>query len=64
MIFGGYGEAVQSGNLELIKTHAEIPPLKGHGILALLMMILFVLHVIGVVKHYILTKENTLKRII
>ncbi len=64
MILGGYGEALQSGNYELIKSHSEIPPLKGHSVLALIMMILLFLHVIGVIKHYVLTKENTLKRII
>lgn len=64
MILGGYGEALQSGNYELIKSPNEIPPLKGHSILAFLMMVLLVLHVLGVIKHYMLTKENTLKRII
>ncbi|MET2985202.1 cytochrome b [Aureibaculum conchae] len=63
MILGGYGEALSQGNSDLIKTLEEIPPLKGHGVMALVMMILLVLHVIGVLKHYILTKENTLKRI-
>lgn len=64
MILGGYGEALQSGNYEMIKSHNEISPLKGHSVLALIMMILLFLHVIGVIKHYVLTKENTLKRII
>lgn len=64
MALGGYGEALQNGNYELIKSPNEIPPLKAHSILALLMMVLLVLHVLGVIKHYMLTKENTLKRII
>lgn len=64
LIVGGYGEALQSNNFELIKSPEEITPLKGHGIIAALMMILFALHVIGVIKHYVITKENTLKRII
>ena len=63
MILGGYGEALSQRNSDLIKSHEEIAPLKGHGVMALVMMILLVLHVIGVLKHYILTKENTLKRI-
>ena len=63
MILGGYGEALKTGNPKLILGHEEIPPLKGHGIMALLLMVLFVVHVVGVIKHYIITKENTLKRI-
>lgn len=63
MVLGGYGDALSSGDHTLIKPHSEIPPLKGHSIMALIMMVLLVLHVIGVIKHYILTKENTLKRI-
>jgi len=30
--------------------------------MAIIMMALFAMHVIGVIKHYIFTKENTLKR--
>lgn len=63
MILGGYGEALQSNNFELIKERADIAPLKPHGIMALIMMLLLVMHVIGVIKHYFFTKENTLKRI-
>jgi len=64
MFLGGYGDALQSDNFELIKNREEILPLKGHGISAFIMMILLVLHVFGVAKHYISTKENTLKRIL
>ena len=64
MILGGYGEALKSGNFELIKPHGEIAPLKGHGITAFFMMVLLFLHVVGVVKHYVMTKENTLKRLL
>jgi cytochrome b561 len=64
MILGGYGEALKTGNIDLIKSHGEIPPLQAHGIIATVMMILLVLHIIGVIKHYISTRENTLKRII
>lgn len=64
MVLGGYGEALMNNSSELIKNGEEIAPLKGHGILALIMMILLVLHVVGVIKHYVLKKENTLKRII
>ncbi len=64
MIIGGYGDALQSGDLSLIKPSEDIPPLKAHALLSFLTMGLVALHVIGAVKHYVLTKENTLKRII
>lgn len=64
MILGGYGEALKIGNIEIIKSHGEIPPLKPHGIMATIMMILLVMHVVGFIKHLILKKENTLKRIL
>lgn len=63
MILGGYNEAVQSNNFDLIKERTDITPLKPHGIMALIIMLLLVMHIIGVIKHYIFTKENTLKRI-
>lgn len=64
MLLGGYTEALQSNAPELIKNRSEIAPMKVHGITSLIMMILLVLHVLGVLKHYIFTKENTLKRIV
>ena len=63
MIIGGYGEAIKSGKVEIIKDAVEIGSLKPHGILALIMMVLLVMHIVGTIKHYLLTKENTLKRI-
>ncbi len=64
MIFGGYADAIKSGDYTNILSADEIAPLKAHGLLATTMMILLVLHVAGVIKHYVLTKENTLKRIL
>ena len=63
MFIGGYIDALKSGNSELILVKENIGPLKAHGILATIMMILVVLHILGVVKHYLFTKENALKRI-
>lgn len=63
MIVGGYGEAIKSGNSELIINRNKIAPIKGHAILTSILMLLFVMHVIGVIKHYVVMKENTLKRI-
>ena len=64
MILGGYGEALKTGIIDMVKSHSEIPPLKPHGIMATIMMILLVMHVIGFIKHLIVKKENTLKRIL
>ena len=64
LTIGGYGKVIQTGSLELLRSSDEvIPSLKAHSLTALLLMALFVLHVIGVIKHYLFTKENTLKRI-
>ena len=62
LVLGGYGEAIKSGAIDAIRPHGEIAPLKPHGIMSMIMMLLLVMHVVGVVKHYVLTKENTLKR--
>ena len=63
MILGGYGDALSTGNAELIILPDEIPPLKAHGVMALILMLLLGMHVIGVIKHYLFRKENTIKRI-
>ncbi|MCP4120774.1 MAG: hypothetical protein GY751_03390 [Bacteroidetes bacterium] len=64
MIIGGYGEALKSGNVDLVLAHDQVAPLKPHGLMAFLMLVLLVLHVVGVIKHWIIKKENTLKRIL
>jgi len=64
MITTGYGDAISAGDINLIKPHEESLPLESHEILATLMMILLLLHIIGVVKHKVLYKENTMKRIL
>ena len=63
MILGGYGDALSTGEVGAIINREEIASMPVHGISTLILMILLGLHVIGVVKHYFLTKENTLKRI-
>ena len=52
-----------TGNIELIKPHGEISSLAPHGLMATIMMILLAMHVIGFIKHLIVKKGNTLKRI-
>lgn len=64
MILGGYGEALKTGNIDVIKSSSDIAPLKPHGIMAVIMMILLVMHVVGFLKHLIIKKENTLERIL
>ena len=62
MIIGDYVLALRLGVSEMILPREDIVSLKAHGLLATIMIALLVLHVLGVIKHYILTKENTLKR--
>lgn len=62
MVSGGYVDALKSGTSDLIIPKENIIPLKAHGVLATIMIVLLVLHILGVIKHYVLTKENTLKR--
>ena len=64
MILGSYGEAIKNDNAELIKSHSEIPSFESHEILSGIIVLFFIIHVVGVIKHYVVTKENTLKRII
>lgn len=64
IILGGYGEALKTGAVDIIKPYSEIPTLKPHGIMATIMMILLVMHIAGFIKHLILKKENTLKRVL
>lgn len=64
MILGGYGDALSSDNADLIMERGDIMPLKGHGFLAFTLMILFVMHIIGIIKHYFLQKELVIKRML
>ncbi len=62
---GGYLKAMQAKYINdsiAIDSYTKTP-LNIHEILAGIMMVLLVIHVIGVIKHYLLTKENTFKRI-
>lgn len=61
---GGYLDAFRSSAAEMIKSPDAIPPLKAHGLMSFILMALLFFHVVGVIKHYLLKKENTLKRII
>ena len=56
MILEGYGEALQTRNSELIKAHDEFPTLKGYDLIAIIIMVLFVFHAVGVI--YITLWQN------
>lgn len=62
VIFGGY-MAFFITEIPLDEINRESYFLVGHNLLTILTILFIVLHVVGVVKHYIFTKENTLKRI-
>jgi len=64
MVGGGYIKALEINDANLIQDENDIKALKAHGTLSFIMMILLVAHIAGVIKHYIKTKENTLKRIL
>ena len=64
MVLGGYAEAIKTENINQIKAESQIPALKAHGTMATIMMLLLLMHIIGFIKHLLLKKENTLKRII
>ena len=54
---GHYPEFLNSGNInDITKTST----LKYHVLMALFLVLLLIIHVIGVLKHYVFTKENTL----
>ena len=60
IINGHYPEFLNSGNInDITKTST----LKYHVLMAFFVVLLLIIHVIGVIKHYLFTKENTLKRI-
>jgi len=63
MIIGGYGEALKTGNIDAVISLSEIPSLKPHGTMAVIMIVLLIMHILGFLKHWIFKKENTLKRI-
>ena len=61
---GNYFEAFNYGSIEKIVSPKQIPLLKYHVLLIAFLILLFIMHVFGVIKHYIFNKENTLKRIL
>ncbi|MEN8123324.1 MAG: cytochrome b/b6 domain-containing protein [Bacteroidota bacterium] len=63
VISGNYIEGISRWNLENIIPPKEIPMLKYHVLVTLFIVLFAIIHILGVAKHYIFTKENTLKRI-
>ncbi len=64
MLTGNNIEAFISGNIDKIASPEDMPLLKYHVLIIAFLLLLLIIHIIGVIKHYIFTKENTLKRII
>ena len=64
MQFGGYADAFDNLNPSLIMDKSDLPQLMAHEWLAKITIFLAVLHVVGVIKHWIFKKENTLHRIV
>ncbi|WP_419870576.1 cytochrome b [Chryseobacterium sp. CT-SW4] len=60
---GGFLEAVFQNDSGFI-THKSGGMLKAHAVLSGFMILLLILHILGIIKHIILTKENAFKRII
>ncbi len=58
------GEAVMTGDFNLLPADMDFPSLEVHEILVKLLIALMIAHVVGVIMHYIRHKENTLKRIL
>jgi len=63
LLIGGYASALIHNDAELILSSSNVFSLKGHGLMALILMLLIIMHVVGVAKHYLFTKENALDRI-
>lgn len=61
---GNYFSFLSNGNVESLASQKEIPMLKYHVLMVLFIIVMLILHVLGVLKHLILAKENTLRRII
>jgi len=64
MITTGYGDFLTTGDVNLIKPHDDSVVLELHEIFASLTMLLLIFHVVGIIKHKLLTNENVLKRMI
>jgi len=62
MILGGYGNGLMANDPSLFANHGELPSLGAHNTMATILIVLLGMHVVGVIKHYVLTKENALKR--
>ena len=64
VIFGELGQAIKTSDYTLLSKKLDVPPLVGHQIFAKILIALLIVHIAGVINHYIKFKENTLKRIL
>lgn len=63
LVKSGLIEAFKSGDYQLMPEHIDLPGTSVHWFFAMVIIFLLALHIVGTIKHYFLTKENTLKRI-
>ncbi|KAB1231076.1 cytochrome b [Chryseobacterium viscerum] len=64
LITSNLTEAIQNSEASLLPKKLDTPPLITHRALAILLIVLLIVHIGGVVTHYLKNKENTLKRIL
>lgn len=65
LIEGGYAEALMASPVkpDLVLPRLEIGPLPVHNALASTLVVLILMHIVGVIRHIVRTKEKILKRI-
>ena len=61
---GGYWDAINASNPNLVKAKSEISALVIHGVLSFITIVFVIVHIVGVARHRRRTNENTLKRMI
>lgn len=63
-LLGGYAKVIQTGLVDNIIPSEKLLPLQIHSIMSILITVLVFIHVVGFFKHWLIQKENTLKRIL
>lgn len=63
VVAGQYHKAISKNDTSIISSTPGFPILEYHDMFSKILMLLLVMHVVGVIKHYLIKKENPLKRI-
>jgi cytochrome b561 len=61
---GNLGGALLSSDASLLPESVDVPALRAHKALVVLLIFLLIGHLCGVINHYVKNKENTLRRIL